>query len=584
MKRLLLATLLCSAVQAPSPALGRTSSGQPDANRAHEELFLENRFPSATTCRTCHPEHFDEWSVSSHAYAQLSPVFNAMHGTVLKLTNGTNGDFCIRCHNPIGMNLGEELFISNMDRHPTAREGITCITCHRVSRAYGKISGRLAIVEGSLFAPVYGPSGNEELKRVLDNPDEYRVVTEEDQQGRAIHTDAVRFFQLTQPGFCGTCHDVTLVNGFRLEEAFSEYKMSPASKRGVSCQDCHMSTNPGVDSGYRTAPAAVVGGVATKPRKRTGHHFAGPDYSVIHPALFPFNEGAQQLATMRQWIQFEWKLGWGTDAFEDELEEDYTFPEHWRSIDDRYDAREIIEENLARLERIAELRLSVLRNGYHLDDIELTRADEKGLSFALRVRNATDGHSVPTGFIAERLVWLHTVVTDAAGAAVFESGDLDPNGDVRDAHSRYVHNGELPLDKQLFSLQSKFITRNVKGGERDQVLAVNFSPSPLVFLRPDPLPTAIHGGPQGSRIHRRGIPPQGSRTHRYQVGRSELTGSGPYHIKVELKAAMIPVNLVAEIMGVGFDYGMSPAEIARAVVLGHQVLWTREADVELVQP
>ena len=64
-----------------------------DANKAHEKVLLENRFPLATACRTCHPSHFDEWSVSQHAYAQLSPVFNAMQGTIQKLTNGTNGDW-----------------------------------------------------------------------------------------------------------------------------------------------------------------------------------------------------------------------------------------------------------------------------------------------------------------------------------------------------------------------------------------------------------------------------------------------------------------------------------------------------------
>ena len=30
--------------------------------------------------------------MSSHAYAQLSPVFNAMQAKIDKLTNGTNGD------------------------------------------------------------------------------------------------------------------------------------------------------------------------------------------------------------------------------------------------------------------------------------------------------------------------------------------------------------------------------------------------------------------------------------------------------------------------------------------------------------
>ena len=123
------------------------------ADREHEQVFLEDRFPSAVACATCHPDHYREWSVSPHAYAQMSPIFNAFHGTVLKITNGTNGDFCIRCHTPVGMNLGEPEFMSNMDRHPTSREGVTCIVCHRLDSAYGKLSGRLAIVEGDIFDP-----------------------------------------------------------------------------------------------------------------------------------------------------------------------------------------------------------------------------------------------------------------------------------------------------------------------------------------------------------------------------------------------------------------------------------------------
>ena len=73
----------------------------------HAALFAEQRFPSATTCASCHGDIYREWSVSPHAYAQLSPVFNAMQAKIGKLTNGTNGDFCIRCHTPVGMNLGE---------------------------------------------------------------------------------------------------------------------------------------------------------------------------------------------------------------------------------------------------------------------------------------------------------------------------------------------------------------------------------------------------------------------------------------------------------------------------------------------
>ena len=551
------------------------------ADEEHEKLFLENRFPSANTCATCHPDHFREWSVSPHAYAQMSPVFNAMHGTVLKLTNGTNGDFCIRCHTPVGMNLGEPEFMSNLDRHPTSREGVTCIVCHRVNQAYGKLSGRLAIVEGDLFEPVYGPLGNEELERVLDSGD-YRVNTERGRAGRAIHTEAQKFFQLSTSGFCGTCHDVNLVNGFRLEEAFSEFKNSPSAKEQTSCQDCHMSTVPGVDSGYAMAPAAVVGGKPTMPRKRTDHMFIGPDYSVVHPGIFPHNVEASELATLREWLAYEVEEGWGTDEFEDNKPEDYEFPERWQSIDDRYDARDILEDNMALLAEADAQRKKILQAGYLLKDTRLVEAsDRKGLIFEVEIANGTPGHGVPTGFDAERLVWVRVTVSDSEGTVVFRSGDLDPNGDVRDSHSIYVHNGEIPKDPFLLSLQSKFITRMVRGGEREQVLAVNYSPDPLPFLRPSTSSTILTGRPRGARKHKQGIPPGASRVGRYEVEPKALTGKGPYRAHVELVAGMVPVNLIYEIQHVGFDYGMSPREVAERVVDGHLVLWEREMGIPL---
>lgn len=66
------------------------------ADEEHLNLFLENRYPSATTCGTCHPKHFAEWSVSQHAYAQLSPVYLSLNNRINELSNGSNGDFCFR--------------------------------------------------------------------------------------------------------------------------------------------------------------------------------------------------------------------------------------------------------------------------------------------------------------------------------------------------------------------------------------------------------------------------------------------------------------------------------------------------------
>ena len=425
-----------------------------------------------------------------------------------------------------------------------------------------------------------------------------------DRAGRKVHAATQKFFELTTPALCGTCHDVTLANGFRLEEAFSEYKASPAARAGVTCQDCHMGKEPGriladkrdpnfLTANYPFGPAARVGTYETAPRRLTSHRFVGPDYSVLPPSLFPLNlraireesekndPRARGLATIREWLTFDWKAGWGTDGFEDKVPDAFVFPPRWTSSDDRYDARKIVDDNLKLLDEIKADRLKLLQAGYVAGDIKTLQANASGIKFKVQVKNGTNGHNVPTGFDGERLVWLYVRVLDADGHVVKQSGDLDPNGDVRDLHSAYVHNHELPLDKELFSLQSKFLTRMVRGGEREQVLAVNVSPSALPYVRPERQADVLVGRPAGVRKQKLSIEPGGSRWGTYTVSRSELTGRGPYRAVIQLKAAMVPVNLVNEIRDIGFDYGLSARQIADNLQAGHAVIWEREVTFDV---
>jgi len=366
----------------------------------HAKLFRESRFPSATTCKTCHPRQYRQWSVSQHAYAQLSPVFMAMQNTINREQSGTLGDFCIRCHTPIGMQKGESVYASNLKRSAIAREGVTCVVCHRVKYNYGKVSGRMRLEEGNITDPVYGPTGNKELKRVLANKNEFKVATDINAKGRKIHRDVHKFFALTTPKFCGTCHDVTLVNGFRFEEAFSEYRHSPAAKRGLVCQDCHMGKKPGEPCGYDYGPAAKVGEKETRRRKLSNHYFAGPDYPIVHPGLFPMNQEAQALATPEQWLKFNVKAGWGTEKFEDHVSEHAKFPEPWDSADARYDAREILDEQFKLLKWAKGQRQKILTAAYKISDIKIMSACQNNLKFGVKVCNATSGHNAPkiTGF------------------------------------------------------------------------------------------------------------------------------------------------------------------------------------------
>ena len=639
----------------------------------HETMDMESIYPSAKTCAACHPKQYSEWAVSQHAYAQMSPIYMAMQMRINSLTSGTNGDFCIRCHNQVGMNAGESTNISNLKRPASSREGITCSVCHRVNKSYGKISGRLPLVRGPMHSTIFGPSGGDEVDRVIADTDKkgFKVTADPDERGLTIHAKAEPFFELTQPGFCGTCHDVTLLNGFRLEEAFSEFKQTQAAENQVSCQDCHMGKVQGRNEGYEYGPAAVVQGIPTKDRRVTNHFFAGPDYSLIHPGIFPHNVEAAEMASLEDWLEFDWKAGWGTESFEemaeiaeqplDDLDEalasalealssddsinlqdaedayldlaeaieleagekaaaiyiklgkslsalsesktpskelaeaalaaathlrvklgmTYAETNNWGDIVDREDAAAIMETQLERLEWAKDQRFEVMRNGYLLGDIQVAESSPDNFKFGVDVINGTDGHGVPTGFDAERLVFLQVTVTDSKGNSVFLSGDRDPNGDVRDSHSLYVRNGEVEKDDQLFNLQSKFIVRLGRGGEREQVLAVNTSVSALPFVRPEARATILYGRPLGARKHKKTIEPLGRRRANYSIDTNKLKAGETYNINVKLIAQMIPVHLIPAIQESGFDYNMTPKQLAEGVVEQAMTLWEKDQKVTL---
>lgn len=555
------------------------------AYEAHTLCYEENPFPSAKTCGKCHPKHFLEWSVSPHAYAQLSPVFNAFQNAEIQLLHGTLGDFCIRCHTPVGMALQEPKGGSNLDRHPTSREGITCVVCHRINQPNGRGAGRVSLVAGGETQVVFGPLGNRVFEEVLADPEKYGVIKtakDDSVRGREAHAEIQQFFQLGTSGFCGACHDVLFPLGFRLEDAFSEFKSSPAARKyGVSCQDCHMGKIQGKVSGYYHEEIAMVGNVKSPPRKRTSHFMAGPDHSVIHPGLFPHNpdairevggDEADGLATMAEWIEFDWRKKWGAKKFEQSIPEGYQFPAAWQDKSRRMEARKILNHQFRLLTVYKKKRLEVLRSGFGLSDVQGMRVEQDGLHFKVNVVNLTTGHGVPTGFDGERPMYLQVVVWDRDNKVVFRSGDLDPNGDYRDDHSFFVHNGVIHRDRQLFTLQSKFITRNIRGNEREQILPIPYSLNPLNFDRPALRPFTPLGRPLGARKHKQNIEPLGNRWAKYHVPACNLTGNGPYYVNVRFIAGMVPVNLVKTIEFTGFDYGMTSREVADGIVKGHVIV------------
>ncbi len=151
------------------PASPAPPAGQPPAVDPHLELFTKNAYPSARECAVCHEEIYNEWSVSAHAYAAVSPMFNKFEQRLNDLSQGTVGYFCLRCHSPVATAICTTRDEPLWKLPEAARDGITCIACHRVQYAYGKSNGERRVETGDIFAPVFGGIGGDGVADV-DRP------------------------------------------------------------------------------------------------------------------------------------------------------------------------------------------------------------------------------------------------------------------------------------------------------------------------------------------------------------------------------------------------------------------------------
>ncbi|HJP55140.1 MAG TPA: multiheme c-type cytochrome [Rhodospirillales bacterium] len=575
-------------------AVASSAQAQKADDKAPEDQFRNKQFPSAFECKPCHALQFRQWSASPHAYANLSPVFVAVENQTKDKTNGTSGTTCSRCHAPLAAVL-DVMQISNMKRAQFAREGedflgpvvegITCVVCHRFDKRYAKRSARALITEGDIFAPIFGPTNND-IQAETQKDTRLALVTEPGKKGRPIHKRVEHYPFLRASIFCGNCHSSRLPTGFHNEETFDEYRTSPSAVAGVTCQDCHMGKVPGEAKGFDKGPAAVIGKTETKHRRLSNHSMPGPDFSVLHPGIFPHNQDAVKLANYEQWLQFDHEKGWGTDEFEDNVADDHKFPQFWQDQDLRYEARDILDEQFKTLNYANEQRLAVMKAGYKVEDFVVEKANlSDGLKFKIKLRNAVLGHNAPTGFIHERMVFFQITVTDSRGNVVFRSGDRDPNGDLRERPSRYVRAGKLPLDTQLFNLQSHFMVHNFFGGERTQQRTTPFSRTTRPFVRPPINPTAILMRPNGTRTKKSGIEPGGFRWAAYEVDGDKLKAGETYTLHMKLIAQAEPAFFidVQSSAGVGLDYNFSLRELTKRVVDVSIDIWEQTQSVTIKQ-
>ncbi|MDD9905798.1 MAG: hypothetical protein OXT06_19695, partial [Rhodospirillaceae bacterium] len=499
-------------------------------------------------------------------------------------------------------------------------EGITCITCHRVQEEYGRVNGERSLTPGNIYQPVFGTLKGSQFDKVIKNKDDYKISAKETERGAKIHVKVKRFAQISKSEFCVSCHQVAVNLGIKLEVVWEQYRDSPAAKKGVTCQECHMGKVPGVAAGYTTAPVAIVDGKEINPgRKHSNHAFYGPGYPIAHPGIFPHNPEAETW-TMQEWLQFDYRAGWGTEAFEESVEDlaeifetvdeavaslkdgdnsargdleeqlgelkeamadrkeprfvkalagyekavkgkadakattaavellkktlGINFPEAWADAGDREDANEVIQENLEALEEKKELRKQVMENGSRVDGPFFSGTPTAGdsLSFRYRITNTDDGHNLPSGSLgAQPEIWFNVALIDPDGKRVWESGYVDKNGDFADIHSLELAAGNIEYDDQLVNLQTKFLTTNVKGTDREMYLPVNFDIDQRPLLRPVNVPASVLNHPPFARMEGRSIPPLGHRDAKYKIPAELMKKKGKYKLASRLRSRAEPI-------------------------------------------
>lgn len=230
------------------------------------------------------------------------------------------------------------------------------------------------------------------------------------------------------------------------------------------------------------------------------------------------------------------------------------------------------EEYREYLDNYEKDRLRLFRNALNLK-VQQAAEVEPGstLKVVAAVTNVFGGHQVPTGFTAERQIWLEVLLRDAKGKLLYASGDLDHYGDLRDAHSLEVEHGKVAVDKDLFNLQAKFMVRNFAGTETENLDPINRLVSPVPVNRPPSGMSALLGSPFGARVSKKGIPPRASKKATYRISVPDGT-EGPLALTVRLRARHIPPHFLISI-GLGDD-------VDKIKILD---LYSHEAKIRLVK-
>jgi nitrate/TMAO reductase-like tetraheme cytochrome c subunit len=210
-----LATAAVCAAAIVTAVIAPRAAGQP-SGAAQPVRF----WPSAT-CANCHQSQVEQHFQSRHEKSFTSPLFQAQYFEVVlpraarDPSIAADAKNCTACHSPVSYANNRSRATSAGVTDPSL-SGVTCDLCHTIVGFDGNAAqnGNFVVSPGPIK---YGPF-----------------------QKQASEHAAYNEIQ-TKSELCAICHEAVNSHGVRVKATFSEWKQSAFAKRGVQCQDCHMS-------------------------------------------------------------------------------------------------------------------------------------------------------------------------------------------------------------------------------------------------------------------------------------------------------------------------------------------------------
>lgn len=223
------------------------------------DLSKTGDYQDPVECANCHQYLFSQFEQSMHARSYRNPIFqNQVYNVLLPQMSGDpdamqKAGACLSCHAPTAYLTHDKSLPAQHSLGPRP-PGVTCDFCHTIIGFQGTKPGN------ANYIPSPGPVKYGPLSFTSDWHHKYAE------------------FQ-RKSGACAVCHEATNNHGVHIYSTYSEWKTSSWARKGVHCQDCHMSaTGRYIADKPVYEKGAVAAGTIITPAQREkiySHRFPG---------------------------------------------------------------------------------------------------------------------------------------------------------------------------------------------------------------------------------------------------------------------------------------------------------------------